>query len=116
MSQVKESCIRVIQENSDTELFILYILSYWSVIICQVYSSRKHISMVYFLLTIKAHLLWQPPFLQYALQWCYNYLSISSSMAEILLFNLVFHDRVTSVSVSTLKPLLRVIGAILLKP
>jgi len=37
-------------------------------------------------------------------------------MAEILLFDLVFHDRVTSVSVSTLKPLLGVIGAILLKP
>jgi len=36
-------------------------------------------------------------------------------MAEILLFNLVFHDGVTPVSVSTLKPLLGVIGAIPLK-
>jgi len=36
-------------------------------------------------------------------------------MAEILLFDLVFYDRVTPVSVSTLKSLLRVIGAILLK-
>jgi len=38
------------------------------------------------------------------------------SIAEILLFNLVFYDKVTSVSVSILKPLLRVIGAIPLKP
>ena len=37
-------------------------------------------------------------------------------MAEILLFNSVFYNRVTPVSVSTLKPLLRVIEAILLKP
>ena len=37
-------------------------------------------------------------------------------MVEILLFNLVFYDRVTSVSVLTLKPPLGVIGAILLKP
>ena len=34
---------------------------------------------------------------------------------EVLLFNSVFHDRVTPVSVLILKPLLRVIGAILLK-
>ena len=33
-------------------------------------------------------------------------------MAEILLFNLVFHDGVTPVSVSTLKPLLGVILSI----
>ena len=44
-----------------------------------------------------------------------NYTS-SSSMTEILLTDSVFHDRVTPVSVSTLKPPLRVIGAILLKP
>jgi len=37
-------------------------------------------------------------------------------MVEILLFDLVFYDRVIPVSVSTLKPLLRVIGAIPLKP
>jgi len=44
-----------------------------------------------------------------------NYTS-PPSMVEILLFDLVFHDRVTSVSVSTLKPLLGVIGALSLKP
>jgi len=33
-------------------------------------------------------------------------------MAEILLFNLVFYDGVTPVSVSTLKPLLGVIGVL----
>jgi len=37
-------------------------------------------------------------------------------MAEILLFDLVFYDRVTPVSVSILKPPLRVIGALPLKP
>jgi len=37
-------------------------------------------------------------------------------MAEILLFNSVFHDGVTPVSVSTLKSLLGVIEAIPLKP
>ena len=36
-------------------------------------------------------------------------------MVEILLFNSVFYDRVTPISVSTLKPPLGVIGAILLK-
>ena len=38
------------------------------------------------------------------------------SMAEILLFNLVFHDRVTPVSISTLKPPLGVIGILPMKP
>jgi len=37
-------------------------------------------------------------------------------MAEILLFNSVFHDGVAPVSVSTLKPLLRAIGVLPLKP
>jgi len=37
-------------------------------------------------------------------------------MAEILLFNSVFYDRVTPVSVSTLKSPLGVIGALPLKP
>ena len=41
---------------------------------------------------------------------------IPSSIVEVLLFNLVFHDRVTSVKVSTLKFLLGVIGVLLLKP
>ena len=40
---------------------------------------------------------------------------IPSSIVEILLFDSVFHNVVTPVSVSTLKPPLRVIGAILLK-
>ena len=37
-------------------------------------------------------------------------------MEEILLFNSVFHDGVTFVSILTLKPPLRIIEAILLKP
>jgi len=57
-----------------------------------------------------------PPLSQHVLQQYCNHLSILSSMAEILLFDSVFHDRVTLVSVETLKPLLRVIGAIPLKP
>jgi len=44
-----------------------------------------------------------------------NYTSLSFT-AEILLFNLVFHDGVTPVSISALKPLLGVIGVIPLKP
>ena len=64
----------------------------------------------------KDHLLWQLPFSQHALQQCCNHLSIPSSMAEIFLFNLVFYDGVTPVSVLTLKLPLRVIGAIPLKP
>jgi len=43
-------------------------------------------------------------------------LGILSSTVEILLFNLVFYDRVTPVSVLTLKPLLRVIEVLPLKP
>ena len=50
-----------------------------------------------------------PPFSQHILwQYC-NYLGILFSTVEILLFNSVFHDGVTPVSVSILKPLLRVI-------
>ena len=44
-----------------------------------------------------------------------NYTS-PPSMVEILLFDSVFHNGVTLVSVSTLKPLLGVIGALPLKP
>ena len=65
---------------------------------------------------IQAHLPWQPPFLQHILGQCYNPLGILSSMVEILLFNSVFHDGITPVSVSTLKPLLGVIEVLLLKP
>ena len=54
-------------------------------------------------------------FLQHVLWRCYNYLDISSSTVEILLFNLVFYNKVIPVSVSTLKPLLGVIGVLLLK-
>ena len=56
------------------------------------------------------------PFLQHISWQCCNHLGILSSMAEIILFNLVFHDGVTPVSVSTLKPLLGVIGVLSLKP
>ena len=64
---------------------------------------------------IQACLPWWLSFSQHVLWWCCNHLGIPSSTAEILLFNLVFHDGVTPVSVSTLKPLLRVIGVLLLK-
>jgi len=47
---------------------------------------------------------------------CCNPPGIPSSMAEILLFNSVFHDRVAPVSVSTLKPPLGAIGVLPLKP
>ena len=56
------------------------------------------------------------PFSQHVSRQCYNPPGILSSTAGILLFNSVFHDRVTPVSVSTLKPPLRVIGVLLLKP
>jgi len=57
-----------------------------------------------------------PPFSQHvSWQYC-NYLGIPSSTAKILPFNLVFHDGVTPVSISTLKSPLRVIEVLLLKP
>ena len=46
---------------------------------------------------------------------CFNPPGILSSMMEILLFNSVFYNRVTPVSVSILKPLLGAIGILLLK-
>ena len=55
-------------------------------------------------------------FLQHILWRCCNPLGILSSMVGILLFNLVFHDRVTPISVSTLKPPLGVIGVLPMKP
>ena len=82
----------------------------------QVHLSRNYISVVKSPPNIQARLPWQPPFLQHILWWCYNHLDILFSMAEILLFNSVFYNRVTPVSVSTLKPLLRVIEVLLLKP
>ena len=57
-----------------------------------------------------------PPFSQHVLWQCCNPLGIPSSTTEILLFNSVFHDGVTPVSVSTLKSLLGVIGVLPLKP
>ena len=65
---------------------------------------------------IQACLPWWPPFSQHISWWCCNHPGIPSSTVEILLFNLVFYDRVTPVSVSTLKPPLRVIGVFPLKP
>ena len=82
------------------DLFKLY-----TNVICQVHSSGKHISIVHSLPTIKVCLPQWPPFLQHILWQCYNYLGIPSSMVEILLLDLVFHNRVTPVSVSILKPL-----------
>ena len=57
-----------------------------------------------------------PSFLQHVSQQYCNYPGILSFTVEILLFNSVFYDRVTSVSVSTLKPPLGVIGVLPLKP
>ena len=70
----------------------------------------------YNLLIIQAHLLQQPPFSQHTLWQCCNHPGILSLMVEILLFDSVFHDEVIPVSVSMLKPPLRVIEAIPLKP
>ena len=57
-----------------------------------------------------------PPFSQHVSWWCCNHPGILSSMVEILLFNLVFYNGVTPVSVSTLKPPLGAIGVLPLKP
>ena len=77
---------------------------------------QVHLSTNYILIVILSSNYTSPPFLQHALWWCCNYPDIPSSTVEILLFNLVFHNGVTPVSILTLKPLLRVIGAISLKP
>ena len=86
---------------------------------CSVICKSIHLEITslqwYHLPIIQAHLPQQLPFSQHTLWQCCNYLDILSSIAEILLFDLVFHDRITSVSVSTLKPPLRVIEAIPLK-
>ena len=57
-----------------------------------------------------------PPFLQHVSWQCCDPPDILSSMAEILLFNSVFHDRVSPVSISILKPLLGAIDVLPLKP
>ena len=77
----------------------------------QVHPPRIYISMVILILNYIS-----PPFLQHILWQCCNSPGILSSMAEILLFNLVFHDRITPVSVLTLKSPLRVIEVLPLKP
>ena len=82
----------------------------------QVHLSRNNIPTVKPPPNIQAHLPQQPSFSQHVLEQCCNPPGILSSIVGILLFNSVFHDRVTPVSVSTLKPLLRIIGVLLLKP
>ena len=82
----------------------------------QVHLSRNYIPAVKSPPNIQVYLPQQPSFSQHVLWWCCNHLDILSSIVEILLFNLVFHDGVTLVSVSTLKPLLGVIGVLPLKP
>ena len=77
----------------------------------QVHPSRNYIPVV-----ISFPNYTSPPFLQHILWQCYNYLGILSSIAEILLFDLVFHNRVIPVSVLILKPPLRIIKALPLKP
>jgi len=64
---------------------------------------------------LQAYLPWWPSFLQHILWQCCNHLGILSSIVEIFLFNSVFHDSITPISVSTLKPLLGIIGVLLLK-
>ena len=76
----------------------------------------KYIPMVKSPPNIQAHLLQWLPFLQYILGQCCNPLGILFSMVGILLFNSVFYDGVTPVSVSILKPPLMVIEVLLLKP
>ena len=65
---------------------------------------------------IQSHLPRRPSFSQHVLWQCCNPLGILSSMAGILLFNSIFHDGVTPVNVSTLKPPLGVIGVLPMKP
>ena len=74
----------------------------------QVHPSRNYIPVV---ISSPNHT--SPPFLQHILWQCCNHPGILS--AEILLFNLVFYDGVTPVSVSILKPPLGVIGVLPLK-
>ena len=88
-------------------------------VICQVYLSRKYISMVILLSQL---LLYKPVFhdghlsCNMSLWWWCNLLDILSSMMGILLSDSVSYSRVlTPVSVSLLEPSLRVIGAIPLK-
>jgi len=65
---------------------------------------QAHLSENYIPMVISFPNHTSPPFSQYVLWQCCNPLDILSSMAEILLFNSVLYDRVTPISVSTLKP------------
>ena len=87
------------------------LMSYASLLIWRLHPHNVVISK-----NIQACLPQQLSFSQHVLWQCCNYLGILSSMAEILLFNSVFHDGVTPVSISTLKPLLGVIRVFPLKP
>ena len=82
----------------------------------QVHLSRNHISVGISSLNHTSLPSMVATFLQHASQqWCIH-LDILSSMTEVLLTDSIFYGRITSISVLTLKPLLRVIGAKLLKP
>jgi len=94
----------------------LPVLKYYRGVICKSTCLETTSLQWSHLQNIQACLPQWPPFLQHVLWWCCKSLGILSSKAEILLSNLVFHDRVTPVSVSTLKPPLGVIGVVLLKP
>jgi len=76
---------------------------------------QAHLSGNYIPMVISSLNYTSSPFLQHVLwQYC-NHPGIPSSIAEILLFNLVFHDGVNPVSVSILKPPLGIIGVLPLK-
>ena len=99
--------------------YIKVTIDYWDIrlsIICQVHSSRKHISVVHSLSTNKACLLWWLPYLQHTSWWWCNHLGILSSMTEILLWLSLPWWCYIPISVSTLKPPLRAIGVISLEP
>ena len=95
-----------VQEKS--ECWLVYI-------ICKLIHLKITSPRWYHLWIIQACLPQWLPFSQHILWQCYNPPGILSSMMGILLFNSVFHDRVTPVSVSTLKSPLRVIRALPLK-
>ena len=100
--------------------FLMLTLEFWFHTLCQdVICKSTHLEITFLwwshFQNIQACLPQWPSFSQHVLWQCCNHPGILSSTAEIILFNLVFHDRVTPVSVSTLKPLLGVIGVLPLK-
>ena len=82
----------------------------------QVHPSENQISVVILSLNHTSLLFIVATFSQHTSWWWCIYLGILSPMTEILLIDLVFHSGVTFISILTLKPPLRVIGTILLKP